>query len=496
MSLQARLRHPLGERWIELPERGVDHPLVVGRAGTADLQVPSVTVAQKHCVLFVHEGRWVVQHVAGGAPGTFVNGSPIEGAAFLHVGDVISLGADATAPKIEIDPAGVARGRGGQPAEAILPAAAIPPSAADPPPAYGPPAPYMPPQPPAPVGYPASYPVYPGGYPVPTHPAQPAPVPEGTIAEWPADATPRYYTPRRRRPSDGSSGVIIGMFLTLLITAGAGYWIYRSRQQSTPSVMAPSPATQGGVTPPRTRVEGDPSTAPPNIFDTVRPPATARATTRVTAPAPSAGTGSTLPADPPMAAGPPGSTEQPLGSEPGPTSEDPVATAAVTADDPEWKQVEQAVHLKDEAKAILQFDDFGRIHPGTNSDKLQAFTDRMVDRIWFERIENLCDQREDLNKKIQEADKDLSEETDEAYKKRVLVPLRQQYLNRLQNIEEELTQNMKYTAKATPNLLDDAEIDKLRQGRDPQYYESWKSRVLAHIRRTHGELPWVATKSR
>jgi len=76
------------------------------------------------------------------------------------------------------------------------------------------------------------------------------------------------------------------------------------------------------------------------------------------------------------------------------------------------------------------------------------------------------------------------------------VPLRQQYMTRLQNIEEELAQNMKYTAKTTPNLLDEDEIDRLRQGRDKAYYESWKARVLAHIRRTHGELPWVATKTR
>ena len=55
---------------------------------------------------------------------------------------------------------------------------------------------------------------------------------------------------------------------------------------------------------------------------------------------------------------------------------------------------------------------------------------------------------------------------------------------------------MKYTGKSTPNLLDDAEIDKLRQVRDGQVYAAWKVNVLAHIRKTHGELPWVATKSR
>src|SRR5436190_3983969 len=127
MSLQARLRHTLGERWIELAPRGVDEPLVVGRIASADLQVPSVTVAQKHCVLFVHDGLWVVQDVAG-STGTYVNGAKIDGPALLKIGDVITFGPDASAPALEIDvdPAAAAEGRKGQPATAM--AARVPPS--------------------------------------------------------------------------------------------------------------------------------------------------------------------------------------------------------------------------------------------------------------------------------------------------------------------------------------------------------------------------------
>src|SRR5687767_14992131 len=118
MSLQARLRHSLGERWIELPARSVEAPLVVGRSGASDLQIPSVTVAQKHCVLFVHEGRWVVQDAGGGGPGTYVNGSKIAGPTFLHVGDVLTFGPDGGGAALDIDPAGAAEGRSGAPAAA------------------------------------------------------------------------------------------------------------------------------------------------------------------------------------------------------------------------------------------------------------------------------------------------------------------------------------------------------------------------------------------
>jgi hypothetical protein len=178
------------------------------------------------------------------------------------------------------------------------------------------------------------------------------------------------------------------------------------------------------------------------------------------------------------------------------TTQDPADAAPPADDDPAWKQIEAATFSKDEARAILLFDDYARTNPHTATDKLQAYTEKALDRIWFERLEQLAEQREDLTKKIEQADRDMAQESDEAYKKRVLVPLKQQYASRLANIEEELTKNMKYEGKTVPNLLDEAEMDKLRKGRDAQYYAEWKGRVLGHIRRTHGGLPWVTAKSR
>lgn len=491
MSLQAHLRHPLGEQWIELPERGVDSPLIVGRSGTADVQVPSAMVGQRHCVLFVHEGQWAVQDVAGGGTATFVNGTQVNGAAFLGVGDVITLGSEASAPSIEIDPAGAAQGRAGRPATASV-------AAQPPPPVYAPPAA------PGALAHGQNDPGYPATYPVPTpasgpwQQAAPAAVAgdDGPTIDWAADATPRYVRPRRRKTSDGSTGVIVGMMLTLLIAAATGYWLYRQREKPT-VVQAPLvPSTQPGPFAPSTRIKED-TKAPPSIFGNGAPGATAT-TTR---PATTTVAGGGKPA-PPVTPDPQSmsSSDETAGQVPVPdavptevtSTEDP----AGAGDDPAWKQVEAARFLKDEAKAILQFDDYARSYPNTASDKIAAYTETTLDRIWFERIENLCEQRDDVNKKIAEVDQEMSVETDATYKKRVLVPLRQQYVSRLQNVEEELTNNMKYDRKGTLNLLDDIEIAKLRQTRDPQYYGSWKARVLAHIRRTHGELPWATAKSR
>ena len=61
VRFQVRLIHPLGDRLIDLPPREIDRPLVVGRAMDADIPVPSVNVSRRHCVLFMHEGRWVIE---------------------------------------------------------------------------------------------------------------------------------------------------------------------------------------------------------------------------------------------------------------------------------------------------------------------------------------------------------------------------------------------------------------------------------------------------
>src|SRR5688572_33313864 len=109
MSLQVRLRHPLGDRLIELTPRPAQQPVVVGRMAGSEVQVPSVAVAPKHSVLFVHQGRWVVQDSSGAnGAGTFVNGRRSAAATFLRVGDLVALGADPKAATIEIDPAGAA----------------------------------------------------------------------------------------------------------------------------------------------------------------------------------------------------------------------------------------------------------------------------------------------------------------------------------------------------------------------------------------------------
>src|SRR5687768_10506870 len=86
MGLQVRLRHALGERVLELPERAVDDPVVIGRARDADVQIPSINVGLRHLVLFVHDGNWVAQS-GPDSMGTSLNGDSMPSTCVLHGGD-------------------------------------------------------------------------------------------------------------------------------------------------------------------------------------------------------------------------------------------------------------------------------------------------------------------------------------------------------------------------------------------------------------------------
>src|SRR5688572_310286 len=90
MGLQLRVKHALGARMTEVPERGLDRPIAVGRDTACEVQIPSGAVAPMHCLLWQQDGEWVVQD-NGSEAGTAVNGELVSGPVFVKMGDIISL---------------------------------------------------------------------------------------------------------------------------------------------------------------------------------------------------------------------------------------------------------------------------------------------------------------------------------------------------------------------------------------------------------------------
>lgn len=255
MSLHARLRHSMGDRLLEIPARPVDRPFVLGRGSDSDLVVPSVSVAMRQCALYVYEGQWAVEELTPG--GTQLNNCPLDGPTLLSTGDVLTLGGDAIATTLEIDPGGAAAGRGGSPAldvtqrrgaQSARPAGRSRPQVASVPGVsfVGPVA-----SPPQPTWPPASDPA----------PIEPAYGTENEgdrgDADWSAalaDPTPRRPS-RRRKAAPSSTPMIIAIVLGVVIV-GVTAWVVVEEMQPPPVVVTPPPPPP----PPRRHV-------PTSIFD-------------------------------------------------------------------------------------------------------------------------------------------------------------------------------------------------------------------------------------
>ena len=468
MALQVRLRHALGERVLDLRERGVAEPLVIGRATDADVQVPSVSVSPHHCALFVHEGQWVVQGTAGV---TKLNGIPVSGPAALSIGDRIAIGNDPSPPTLEIDPLGAAEGASG-PARASLPA-----------PAATAPTPLMNWQtpPPAPVARPM-------GPPQPLYAAAAPPQVQGfetaegqeEAASDQVDWTPaaptlhsgRYYIPRRRTSS--GVGRAFAIVLGLAVLGGAGFYVYRRTRQPPPPPPPPVAQTRPAVE------EDDTPTFHSKLFDTggARPQAPANAS-----PAPLA------------------AASTPLTQATGSASDGkPAPPAEESADAPEprrpanadatWEDV-QARHYEVERQgpAIIAFDEYRRLHPGQFDKELDRYTDDAVNWIWWLRVNQLWGQRDRLAEAIRKKKQDVRAQPEGSFHDRLVAEQREleaQYAK----VQQTLTVEMGYNNDKPPDVKNPAALKELSKTRDPGKYAAFKKRILNYVRIHHGDLPW------
>jgi hypothetical protein len=477
MGLQVRLRHALGERLMDLADRPPERPLVVGRAREADLKIPSVSVATEHCALFVHEGAWVVQDTSGGS--TWVNGEPIATPTPLYVGDVISLGNDASPATIEVDPAGVAQGRTG---EAALSNAAAPVRS-------------MPATPRAAVGQ-APARQQGGYYQAPAMSAPPAQAggyaaegsgEQGDFVDWnqPAgasagasNAAPSY---RRRKKQQSSAPLFLGVLAGVVIIGGPAWFAYTK--------LNPPPPP-----PPAKVVVEEPVHRSNNVFDDMNPSASVPKARH--APASSGGTPTPVPPKPkPESDGadaPKESAPDPDASSSAPPASAKPSTASTDghADEKAWQEVESAHYLPDQAQAIMKFDDYRRQHPNDAEKELTAYTDFALNQLWWQRVAQLVKKRDTLMKAAATHARDLRDEPNPAFKK-TLAAEKQEIDTQLAKTVDFLNNEMAYTGDEVPDITDAAMIEKLSATRDADKYGAWKTRTARFIRSHHGATPWA-----
>jgi hypothetical protein len=495
MGLQVKVRHALGERVLELPSRGAEGPLVVGRTAEADLQVPSVHVGMRHLLLFVRDGRWFVQDAPGGT-GTSVNGTLLKGPQPLRGGDVLTLGTEPDPPSLEIDPASI-------PTELPAPAVeALPPTAAagrQEPSTQGP-------APAAPSTSPAATATGPQ-----LAPPLPEVIVEGAPAEhaeergaaaWPRPAeeapAPRKAE-RPAKPGPRKSSVVavaLSMVAAVAIVTGAVVFVYlrqqqikqEQQQQRTPVVLAPSPApsTVPGPATKANTVAAPPEIAPPpppaDITDDMeepRRPATGRSVAVVS------------PAAPTTAPSSKRRTESDGAPDPQFFGDSILDDGSASDEEKEWKRVEGVYYHPSVAKALLTFDSYAEKYPDAHKDQIAKYREDMLDKLWWTRIEGLIDKRKSLAADIKKTEADVKAESEEAFRKTVLEPRLADQKTRLAAVTDRLRKQMMYNIDAPPPIGREPQMKALRAKRDRIVYEEWKKTTLKYIRENHGLYPWA-----
>lgn len=477
MGLQIRLTHSLGDRLIELPAQSADVPLVVGRAANAAVQVPSANIAKQHCLLFVADNRWVVQD--GGSPtGTFLNGESVDEPAFLNSGDVITLGSSVNPPTILVDPHGL--GVMEAPEEQAAPVAYAPPAAGLPQPmargyAAAPVAPL--PQPgaaasgyddaddqvnlfgaaaaPAPVRQPAY-----GGY------APPAPQQGDGWENIPQET--RYYVPKPQRTNSATAGIVIGV--SCVVALGLGIWIYKAamakEEASKPKVIK--------VEKPAPNVGKGTSIFDERTFEKPKPKT-------------------------PEKTGSSGSTGGTGWKPPAKTNNEMTTATAMPAveteekidprkQDEKWQAVEMA-RTNDPVVAIIAFNEYAASAPDSPFKKdLDQYQEEALDRIWWKRINELFQERDQHQHEIAAKKNDLAISQDPEFKKGLQAEITKLEEKR-ERAANRLKEQMKFEGTEAPDIYNDALLAKLRAQRDTELYAKWKDEVLRSIK-SRRSLPW------
>lgn len=467
MGLQIRLRHALGERVVEVRPRTIDSPLSIGRSKESDLQIPSVTVAARHCVLFVHDGQWVAQDLAGA---TSLNDAVLSGPAALHVGDVLTIGAGTAPATIEIDPAGVEAGRTGAPAVEMM---ATPLPAATPVRA--------PSRMPQAVGISAFGQSPPMGR---ISSATPPPPPPGATAsaaldedsvDWglPAEPGPqRFYVPRRKQ----STGPMIAVAVVASVVIIGGMFAVISYLRPPPPPVAKPKVTEEESRHLKSMFDMPGNSAPGKAHPAPHPQ-------RAAPPADDSddSSGSSSSAAPPDS---PAVASAAPGVSPPSTVPD-----SDSAGDAELDDVEAAVIAGNAATAILKIDDYAQRHPGKNQTRLAKFETDCLDRLWWQRITQLCNKRAHLNKDIAQKAQDLRESQNAAFKAETAKDKQTLDVER-QRTDDDLRNKMGYTDDAAPDISDRAQMAKLRAARNIDLFTLWGKKTAKYIRQTHGQTPW------
>ena len=490
MGLQLRVRHSMGARIVEVHDGGPNRPVRIGRDPSAAVQVPSGVVLPVHCLLYQRKGRWIIEKAEESAD-ISVNGEPIGQTAALEFGDSITLGSGAGAAVLELDPLGTARRAVGAAGGVARPAAPDRESSINTAPAPA----RKPSPPPQPVAAAAAAAHDDAGE---FDAASNADDDEqwdlnaGSTAStaaggWPASPQPASYRrpPRVKESGQGTVVMICVAFgVTILILGGLIVNQINKRNERAKIIVPPPevklPEVQGSTI--DNKQHG-------SIFDNFgEKPVKVTTPPKGTVYSPTFGGKNNVPPKPAPPAG--DVPANPAGGDDGvPAASRAQLPDDPAADSPEWRNIQDAFNSLDSVRAIWACHDFMTAHPGKLQADVQARLAEALDLLWWQRINQLCTQRDDLKGTIARVTREISEEAPASAFKQKLEKDKAAEEYRFSKTIETLADDMGYRSNVIPNPLNSAELDVLRKDRDPEKYDAWCKKVSQSIRRTR-KAPW------
>ncbi len=157
----------------------------------------------------------------------------------------------------------------------------------------------------------------------------------------------------------------------------------------------------------------------------------------------------------------------------------------------EWRSIQTAYYARTRSTRLLRINDYEKTHPGVLTDQIATLREGTLDRLWFERIDQLWQKRDGLVKRAgrsrpggcRRAGRDRPEVDDHP---REAEPAAQE----LEGVTKELEGEMEYTGDAALVTSDESQLAELRRQRDPDLYARWKQAVITSVNR-RGELPFL-----
>jgi pSer/pThr/pTyr-binding forkhead associated (FHA) protein len=478
MPLKVRFRHASSQRVLDLPDRGLSKPLIIGRGDDVDLRLPFDVVAPQHAALYLKDGVWVIQGISGVVT---LGGRALNGPARLQSGDVIALGAEPSAPTLEIEP------------KEAAPAGALEAKAARPQPA---PAPA-----PAPVRL---TPNIPQSEPDSENPATVsaategyAPAEGGDIIEWDPQAlvpdTSHFYVPAGRKTS--LAAILLAVIFGGGLVVAVGVFAYRKTRQpaviivrqDTAPAQTPIPANQHK---PLFDVNGDQQST-----RTISPKDAASAPPGAMAPTGSGkrlALASTPSADRSISAADHASPKITPADADSDSAPRPAVKEEVPPDpnDTEWNDIRGAhFNVRHQGVAILKYDEYRREHPGKFTDLLDRYSDEAVNWLYWQRVAQLWSRQDDQTAELRQKTRDIQNQPPGEFHEK-LVREQAELQARADQTRQLLTEEMGYHGDVPPDLESPRTLKQLAESRDPAKFAAFTRRVLRYVRNNHGGVWW------